>query len=103
MNELFAVDRKVKAIQPGKIIILTGYANAERRFWLLWILANVVGFTIADAISGGLTQAAGQPYYGVVTSAAQASRILAVSTGAALGIFGAVIGMILLVAFAKQD
>ncbi|HEY7020566.1 MAG TPA: hypothetical protein VH349_05575 [Ktedonobacterales bacterium] len=61
--------------------------------WLRWLVANVIGFTLGGAIGGGLSATGQRPYSGVVTSAAEGARILAINAGVALGIFGALIGV----------
>jgi len=57
-----------------------------------WIALNVVGFTVAGATFGAVQRVRMQPYDELVTSGAEAARILAVSTGLGLAIFGAVVG-----------
>ena len=56
------------------------------------MLANVVGFAAGGAIAGAIARAMGQPYYGVVTSTAEAIRIATRTAVVATAIFGAAIG-----------
>jgi hypothetical protein len=56
------------------------------------VLVNLIGFTAGGAIFGAVQRARLQPYFEVVTSAAEAARIEAATTGMTSTIFGAVIG-----------
>jgi hypothetical protein len=40
-----------------------------------WMVANVVGYTVAGAVVGAVQRARMQPYFEVVMSAADAARI----------------------------
>jgi hypothetical protein len=60
--------------------------------WRRWMMANFVGFTIGGAIFGAVQRARMQPYFEVVTSGADAARILAANTGVSMTMFGALVG-----------
>ena len=57
-----------------------------------WVIVNVVGFTVGGAVCGTLLRWMDQPYYTVVSSAAEAAGILAWTVGVASAIFGAILG-----------
>jgi hypothetical protein len=56
------------------------------------VLVNLVGFTVGGAIGGAVLRARLQPYFEVVTSGAEAARIVAVNTGVGMTIWGALVG-----------
>jgi hypothetical protein len=60
--------------------------------WLPWMLANFVGFAVGETVAGAVQRAWLQPYFEVVTSAAEAARIEALATGVTSTIFGVLIG-----------
>lgn len=73
-------------------LLRDGQARSGRGLWLPWVLANVVGFAVGGAIAGAIARAMGQPYYGVVTSTAEAIGITTRTAVVATAVFGAAIG-----------
>jgi hypothetical protein len=67
-------------------------ARSGPGLWSPWVLANVVGFAAGGAIAGAIARAMGQPYYGVVTSTAEAIPIATRTAAVATAVFGAAIG-----------
>jgi hypothetical protein len=57
-----------------------------------WVLANAIGFPLGGALGGGLSRAMQQPHIGV-TSPTRGALVLAVDAAFALGVFGAVVGL----------
>jgi hypothetical protein len=57
-----------------------------------WVVANLVGFTAGGAIAGTIAEAMGRSHYGVATSTADAVLIATRTAGAALAVWGAVVG-----------
>src|SRR5262249_2232838 len=61
-------------------------------FGLSWMLANLIAFTVGVTLAGALIRTREQSYFGAVTSAADAARIVAVNTGVPAAIFGSLLG-----------
>ena len=57
-----------------------------------WVLANAIGFPLGGALGGGLARAMQQPHVGV-TSPTRGALVLATDAAFALGVFGAVVGL----------
>jgi hypothetical protein len=57
-----------------------------------WVLANAIGFPLGGALGGGLARAMQQPHVGV-TSPTKGALVLATDAAFALGVFGAVVGL----------
>jgi hypothetical protein len=57
-----------------------------------WMLANLVGFAAGAPGFGALQRIRMQPYFGVVTEAGPAARVVAVSTTLTLTVFGLILG-----------
>jgi len=61
-------------------------------FGLSWMLANLIAFTVGVTLAGALIRTGEQPYFGAVTSATDAARIVAVNAGVSAAVFGSLLG-----------
>ncbi|MDR2984090.1 MAG: hypothetical protein LBV34_04535 [Nocardiopsaceae bacterium] len=67
-------------------------AEESRLGTRMWVLGNVVAFTIGGALSGALLRSLQEPYFTVVTSAGAAAGIGVWTVGVSSAIFGAILG-----------
>jgi hypothetical protein len=66
--------------------------RANRALRSLWILANVLGFSLGGALGGHVGRILEEPHVGI-SSPGRGAFVLAVDAGVALGAFGAAVGL----------
>jgi len=68
-----------------------GYTDAERRFWLRWVVATIIGFIIGGAGSGAVVLS-GEIRFADVGSSIMPAVIMAVTEALAFAVQGAAVG-----------